>query len=67
MLKAGPWSGILTQPANITIPYIANYAADKLKVKNCTVIGISDVEAYVTLQKTFRVRSQGQGRDDRRS
>lgn len=61
VLKAGPWSGILTQPANITIPYIANYAADKLKVKNCTVIGISDVEAYVTLQKTFESAVKAKG------
>jgi branched-chain amino acid transport system substrate-binding protein len=61
VLKAGAWSGILTQPASITIPYIANYAADKLKVKNCTVIGISDVEAYVTLQKTFETALKAKG------
>lgn len=61
VLKAGPWSGILTQPAAVTIPYIANYAVDKLKVKNCTVIGIADVEAYVTLQRTFEglVKAKG--------
>ena len=61
VLKAGPWSTIVTQPANITIPYIANYAADKLKLKNCTVIGISDVEAYVTLQKTFESAVKAKG------
>lgn len=61
VLKAGQWSGILTQPAGITIPYMANYAADKLKVKNCTVIGISDVEAYVTLQKTFETAVKAKG------
>ena len=61
VLKAGVWSGILTQPAAVTIPYIANYAADKLKVKNCTVIGISDVEAYVTLQKTFEATVKAKG------
>lgn len=61
VLKAGPWSGILTQPASVTIPYIANYAADKLKIKNCTVIGISDVEAYVTLQKTFETAIKAKG------
>ncbi|MBC7705150.1 MAG: ABC transporter substrate-binding protein [Rhodoferax sp.] len=61
VLKAGPWSGILTQPAAVTIPYLANYAADKLKVKNCTVIGISDVEAYVTLQKTFETAIKAKG------
>lgn len=61
VLKAGQWSGILTQPAGVTIPYMANYAADKLKVKNCTVIGISDVEAYVTLQKTFETAIKAKG------
>lgn len=53
VLKNGPWSFILTQPADVTIPYIGRYAVEKLKVKNCTVIGIADNEAYVTLQKTF--------------
>jgi branched-chain amino acid transport system substrate-binding protein len=61
VLKAGPWSTIITQPATLTIPYIANYAAEKLKVKNCTVIGISDVEAYVTLQKTFESSVKAKG------
>ena len=61
VLKAGPWSTIVTQPASLTIPYIANYATDKLKLKNCTVIGISDVEAYVTLQKTFESSVKAKG------
>lgn len=61
ILKAGPWSHMLTQPGSTTIPYIGNYAVDKLKVKNCTVIGIHDVEIYVSLQKTFEdiVKSKG--------
>jgi branched-chain amino acid transport system substrate-binding protein len=61
VLKSGPWSFILTQPAQVTIPYIADYAVDKLKVKNCTVIGISDVEAYVTLQKEFETAVKAKG------
>ena len=61
VLKAGQWSGILTQPAGVTIPYMANYAVEKLKVKNCTVIGINDVEAYVTLQKTFESAVKARG------
>lgn len=61
VLKAGPWSYILTQPGEITLPYMANYAVDKLKVKDCTVIGIHDVEIYVTMQKVFEntVKSKG--------
>lgn len=61
VLKAGPWSFILTQPGDFTLPYIANYAADKLKVRNCTVIGINDVEIYVQMQKVFEevVKSKG--------
>jgi len=61
VLKAGPWSYTLTQPGEITLPYIANYAVDKLKIKDCTVIGIHDVEIYVTMQKVFEnvVKSKG--------
>ena len=53
VLKAGPWSYILTQPGDITMPFIANYAVEKLNVKNCTVIGIHDVEIYVQMQKVY--------------
>ena len=61
VLKAGPWSYILTQPGEITIPFIANYAIEKLNVKNCTVIGIHDVEIYVQMQKIFEniVKTRG--------
>lgn len=61
VLKAGPWSYTLTQPGEITLPYMANYAVDKLKIKDCTVIGIHDVEIYVTMQKVFEnvVKSKG--------
>lgn len=53
VLEQGPWSFILTQPPEITIPYIADYAADVAGVKNCAIIGIRDIEAYVALQKEF--------------
>lgn len=61
VLKAGPWSYILTQPGNITLPFIANYAVEKLSVKNCTVIGIHDVEIYLSMQRVFEdvVKSRG--------
>lgn len=61
VLKAGPWSFILTQPPEVTIPAIVNHAVEKLKVKNCTVIGIGDVETYVTLQKTFESGVKARG------
>lgn len=53
VLKAGPWSHILTQPGDVTMPFIANYAIDKLAVKNCTVIGLHDVEIYLSMQRVF--------------
>ncbi|MFT4150887.1 MAG: ABC transporter substrate-binding protein [Paracoccaceae bacterium] len=53
VLAQGPWSYILTQPPEVTIPYISDYAADVAKVKTCAVIGIRDIEAYVSLQKEF--------------
>jgi branched-chain amino acid transport system substrate-binding protein len=61
VLKAGLWSSILTQPGSITIPYIAEHAARKLKVKSCTVIGIGDVESYVALQRTFESAARANG------
>lgn len=61
VVKAGPWSNILTPPAPLTIPYIADYAAQKLKLRNCTVIGIGDIETYVTLQKTFEAAAKAAG------
>ena len=53
IIKAGPWANIMTQPPEAVVPHIANYAADKLKVKNCTSIGISDVQVYVSLSRGF--------------
>lgn len=61
ILKAGPWSFVGTQTPDTTMPYIGNYAIDKLNVKNCTVIGIHDVEVYVQMQKIFEsvVKTRG--------
>lgn len=61
VLKAGPWSYIATQPPGVTVPHLVKYAVDKLKIKNCTVIGISDSETYVALQKAFEEGVKAQG------
>lgn len=53
VLENGPWSFILTQPASVTIPYLGRYAIETLGVKNCAIIGIRDIEAYVSLQRNF--------------
>ncbi|MFN3642752.1 MAG: ABC transporter substrate-binding protein [Gemmobacter sp.] len=53
IIERGKWSNILTQPGDVTMPYIAHYAADVLGVKACAVIGIRDVESYVALQRMF--------------
>lgn len=53
VLEQGPWSFILTQPPEITIPYLAEYAVDVKGVKECAIVGIRDIEAYVSLQKQF--------------
>lgn len=61
VLKAGPWSYILTQPVVVSLPYIVKYAVDKLQVKNCTSIGIYDIEVYTLMQKQFEdgVKARG--------
>lgn len=53
VLKAGPWSHILTQPPSVSMPTIVKYAVEELKVKNCTVIGVHDIEIYTLMQKQF--------------
>lgn len=61
VLELGPWSHILTQPPFITIPYIADYAAQVQGVTNCTIIGVRENEAYVQLQNTFEELVSAQG------
>jgi branched-chain amino acid transport system substrate-binding protein len=61
VLKAGPWGFIMAQPATNVIPYIAEYTATKLKAKNCTIIGISDVETYVGMNKAFESEAKSRG------
>ena len=61
VLKAGPWSHILTQPPAVSLPHIVKYAVDKLQIKNCTLIGIHDIEIYTLMQKQFEdgVKARG--------
>ncbi|UUZ62822.1 hypothetical protein LP417_23555 [Polaromonas sp. P1-6] len=61
VLKAGPWSYIITQPPGISMPYIVKYAVEKLQVKNCTVIGIQDIEIYTVMQKHFEEGVKARG------
>jgi len=61
ILENGPWSFILTQPASVTIPYLADYAAEVLNVERCAIIGLRDVEAYVALQRTFETLIEAHG------
>ena len=61
VLKAGPWSHILTQPPSVSMPTIVRHAVEQLKVKNCAVIGIHDIEIYTLMQKQFEdgVKARG--------
>ncbi|MCU4652113.1 ABC transporter substrate-binding protein [Roseibacterium sp. SDUM158016] len=54
VLENGPWSYILTQPAFVTMPYLADFTANSLDVERCAVIGINDVESYVTVENTYK-------------
>jgi branched-chain amino acid transport system substrate-binding protein len=60
ILKPGPWAFLMSQPAPNVLPYIADYAK-KIGAKNCTVIGISDVEAYMAMQKSFESEAKSRG------
>ncbi len=59
--KAGPWSFMFSQLPDVIMPPFAEYAADTIGVKNCSVISILDNEAYVALAKKFQdvVESKG--------
>ncbi|GKY89586.1 ABC transporter substrate-binding protein [Sinisalibacter aestuarii] len=61
VIENGPWSFILTQPADVTIPYIADFTAQTLGAKNCAIIGVKDNEAYVALQRKYEDLIQAQG------
>ena len=61
VLKAGPWSHILTQPPHVSMPYIVKYALEKLQVKKCTEIGIHDIEIYTVMQKQFEEGVKAKG------
>lgn len=61
VLNAGPWSHILTQPANVTVPVMVDYAVEKLKVKDCTIIGVSDVETFMSMQRVFESGVKARG------
>ncbi|WP_298491092.1 ABC transporter substrate-binding protein [uncultured Maritimibacter sp.] len=61
VIENGPWSFILTQPADVTMPYIANFTAETLGAKNCAIIGVKDNEAYVALQKKYEALIQEAG------
>ena len=52
--EAGPWSFLFSQPSEVVIPNIVNYAVDKVKVKSCSIVTILDNEAYVALAKGFQ-------------
>lgn len=59
--EAGPWSFMFSQPPDVIMPPFAEYAADKLGVKNCSVISILDNEAYVNLAKKFQAVVESKG------
>ncbi|MBV7407452.1 ABC transporter substrate-binding protein [Maritimibacter sp. DP1N21-5] len=61
VIENGPWSFILTQPADVTIPYIADFTANEMGAKNCAIIGVKDNEAYVALQKKYEEMIQERG------
>jgi len=53
VLEQGPYSFINSLPAAVALPTLVDYVAESRKRKNCTIIGLRDIEAYVTLQKWF--------------
>lgn len=53
ILDYGPWSFIMTQTPGDTITHLAEHAADQLKLKNCALIGIQNIEVYVQLLREF--------------
>ncbi|RDD99690.1 hypothetical protein DTW92_03610 [Paracoccus pantotrophus] len=61
ILEYGPWSYIMTQTPADSITHLADYAAQKLKLKNCALIGIQNIEVYVQLLQEFEQGITAQG------
>lgn len=61
VLKAGPWSFTFTEPADVSIPGIADYAVAKLGVKACAVVTIQDNEQFLVLARFFSDYAAKQG------
>ncbi|MBX3539379.1 MAG: ABC transporter substrate-binding protein [Chelatococcus sp.] len=53
VVKAGPWSFMGTQPGQVAIPNLANFAVEKLGVKKCAVTELLDNESYILQRKIF--------------
>lgn len=61
VVENGPWSYILTKPADALMQDLTAFAAEKVGVKRCAVMGIKDIDAYVELQNEFekQIRERG--------
>lgn len=53
VLEAGEWSFMATQPGQVAIPNLADFAVDKLGVKKCAVTELLDNESYILQRKIF--------------
>lgn len=52
-VEAGPWSFIMTQPGQVAIPNIANYATQTVGSKSCALTELLDNESYILQRKLF--------------
>lgn len=60
-LKSGPYSFIAAQPPRVTMPHIADYVLNVVKAKNCSIVNLSDNEAYVEQARFFREYAEPRG------
>lgn len=61
IIGAGPWSFIAMQPATNTMTMLGTYVVDRLAVKNCAMISLTDNEAYVNFVRIFRESVEPKG------
>lgn len=61
VLRSGPWSFISAQPAEVTMPLLGDFALNRVKVRNCAMIHLSDNEAYVDTARLFRAHAEPRG------
>jgi branched-chain amino acid transport system substrate-binding protein len=60
-LATGPYAFTSSQPPEVTVPLLAGFAADKVKVKKCVTVFQSDNDTMVVQNRLFKAAIEAKG------